>query len=87
MPAPITYPTLDDWIALHMPALTRVKRTDVPRLTANAWNHGNAAGHAAGRDAAITQALALVRARLAVSNCTGADALRILETQLPKVIA
>ena len=80
-----TYPTLDDWLALNMPSLTHLKRTDVPRLTASAWNHGNAAGHAAGRDAAITQALALVRARLAINNCTGHDVLRILETQLPKV--
>lgn len=80
-----TYPTLDDWLALNMPSLTHLKRTDVPRLTASAWNHGNAAGHAAGRDAAITQALALVRARNAEGNCSGAELLRFMEAQLPKV--
>lgn len=85
MPTPYTLPTLDDWLAIHMPALVTLRRRDVPPLVASAWNHGNAAGHAAGRDAAITQALALVRARNAEGNCSGADLLRFMEAQLPKV--
>lgn len=76
-----TYPTLDDWKASRLSGLSPQARA----IAASAWNHGNAAGHAQGRDAAITQALALVRARLAINNCTGHDVLRILETQLPKV--
>lgn len=79
------YPTLDDWRQQHRHRLSHACRVDVYPMAASAWNHGNAAGHAAGRDAAITQALALVRSRLTINNCTGHDILRILETQLPKV--
>lgn len=80
-----TYPTLDDFLSKNLPLARVVRERGTGGLAASAWNHGNAAGHAAGRDAAITQALLLVRARLAVNNCTGHDILRILETQLPKV--
>lgn len=80
-----TYPTADDFIAKHRPLTEVIRKRGVSSLVVNAWNHGSAAGHAQGRDAAITQALALVRARIAEGNCSGAELLRFMEAQLPKV--